>query len=78
MALQQSSDLVAGQRASLIGFVWRPQEITPAVMQMAQRTGSRAVFDFSMLGVDGLGSWLRIGGPCRPGQGYQDLRLDLP
>ena len=78
MALQQSSDLVAGQRASLIGFVWRPREITPAVMQMARRTGSSAIFDFSLLEVDGIGSRLRTGGPCRPGQGYQDLRLNLP
>ena len=51
MALKQNSDIVAEHQDSIIGFVWRPEEITPAVMQMAQRTGSRAVFDFSTDGV---------------------------
>jgi len=59
MALMQRSDKVTEQQGSIIGFVWRPEEITPLVMQMAQRTGSRAVFDFSMMGVDGLRSFLR-------------------
>jgi len=44
---------------SIIGFVWRPEEITPAVIQMARRTGSRAIFDFSLMGVSGLRSFLR-------------------
>ena len=75
MALQQSSDLVAEHRASRIGFVWRCQEITPVVMQMAQRTGSRAVFDFSMMGVDGLCSFLRKADPA--GQ-VRDIKISLP
>src|ERR1039457_2937567 len=59
MALQQNSDIVAEQQVSIIGFVWRPEEMTPSVIQMAQRTGSRAVFDFSMMGLAGLRSFLR-------------------
>ena len=51
--------MVAEHQGSIIGFVWRPEEITPAVIQMAQRTGSRAVFDFSVMGVGGLRSFLR-------------------
>ncbi|MGZ6220863.1 MAG: nitronate monooxygenase, partial [Syntrophales bacterium] len=50
---------MAVHRVSIIGFVWRPEEITPSVMQMAQRTGSRAVFDLSMMGVEELRSFLR-------------------
>jgi malonyl CoA-acyl carrier protein transacylase len=30
-----------------IAFVRRPEKITPAVIQMAQQTGTRAIFDFS-------------------------------
>src|SRR5512133_2017051 len=59
MAMMQRSDRVAEHQGSIIGFVWRPEEITPTVIQMAQRTGSSAVFDFSMMGVDGLRSFLR-------------------
>ncbi|MDZ7667478.1 MAG: hypothetical protein U5K27_19475 [Desulfotignum sp.] len=45
---------------SIIGFVWRPEEITPAVIQVAQRTKSSAVFDFSMMEkIDDLCAWLR-------------------
>jgi malonyl CoA-acyl carrier protein transacylase len=44
----------------IIGFVWRPEEITPAVIQAAQQTESRAVFDFSMMEkTDDLCAWLR-------------------
>ena len=49
---------------SIIGFVWRPEEITPAVIQMARRTGSSAIFDFSMMGVEGLRSFLRKTDPA--------------
>ena len=50
----------AEHQSSIIGFVWRPEEITPAVVQMVQRTGSHAVFDFSMMeGADDLYSCLR-------------------
>ena len=45
--------MLAEHRVSIIGFVWRPEEITPSVIQMAQRTGSRSVFDFSMMGWTG-------------------------
>ena len=55
---------MAEHRDSIIGFVWRPEEITPSVIQMAERTGSRAVFDFSMMGVDGLRSFLRKADPA--------------
>ena len=51
---------MAEHRVSIIGFVWRPEEIAPSVIQMAERTGSRAIFDFSMMGVDGLRSILRM------------------
>jgi len=44
---------------SLIGFVWRPQEVTQAVIQMARRTGSRAILDCSTLAVEALRSLLR-------------------
>ena len=50
---------MAEQRPAIIAFVWRPEEITPAVLQMARRTGSRAVFDFSGMGLDGVRSFLR-------------------
>ena len=55
---------MAEHRVSIIGFVWRPEEITPSVIQMAQRTGSRAIFDFSMMGVEGLRSFLRKADPA--------------
>jgi malonyl CoA-acyl carrier protein transacylase len=64
MALQQKSDMAAEQQDSIIGFVWRPEEVTPAVIQMARRTGSRAVFDYSMMGIDGLRSHLRNTDPA--------------
>ncbi|MBF0233531.1 MAG: acyl transferase, partial [Desulfamplus sp.] len=50
---------------SIIGFVWQPEEITPAVIQMVQRTKSRAIFDFSMMeGTDDLYSCLRAADPA--------------
>jgi malonyl CoA-acyl carrier protein transacylase len=50
---------------SLIGFVWRSEEITPAVIQMAQQTGSSAIFDFSGVeGTDGLSFCLRETDPA--------------
>jgi malonyl CoA-acyl carrier protein transacylase len=48
-----------------IAFVWRPEEITPAVIQMAQQTGTRAIFDFSGdKSADGLSSCLRKTDPA--------------
>jgi hypothetical protein len=66
---------VAEHRVSIIGFVWRPEEITPSVIQMAQRTGSRAVFDFSMMGVDGLRSFLRKADPAGH---VRDIKISVP
>jgi len=50
---------LAEHRVPIIAFVWRPEEMVPPVTQMAHRTGSRAIFDFSMMGVDALRSFLR-------------------
>jgi malonyl CoA-acyl carrier protein transacylase len=48
-----------------IAFVWRPEEITPAVIQMAQQTGTRAIFDFSWeKSSDSLSSCLRETDPA--------------
>ena len=66
---------MAEHRDSLIGFVWRPVEIIPSVVQMAERTGSRAVFDFSMMGVDGLYSFLR---KTDTAGRVRDIKVDLP
>ena len=67
--------MLAEPRVSIIGFVWRPEEITPPVIQMAQRTGSRAVFDFSMMGVDGLRSYLR---KADPDGHVRDIKISVP
>jgi malonyl CoA-acyl carrier protein transacylase len=75
MALKQRSDIVDEYRVSIIGFVWRPEEITPAVIQMSQRTGSRAVFDFSMIGVEGLHSFLRKADPAGH---VRDIKISVP
>jgi NAD(P)H-dependent flavin oxidoreductase YrpB (nitropropane dioxygenase family) len=75
MVLQHNFDMAAEPRVSLIAFVWRPQEITPAVLQMAQRTGSRAIFDFSTLGVDEIRSCLRMADPAGH---VRDIKLSAP
>jgi malonyl CoA-acyl carrier protein transacylase len=75
MTLTQGSDIVAEHKSSIIGFVWRPEEITPSVLQMAQRTGSRAVFDFSMMGVDGLRSFLRKADTAGH---VRDIKISVP
>ena len=75
MALQHRSDPMTEQRTSLIGFVWRPEEITPAVIHMAQRTGSRAVFDFSLMGVGGLRSFLRKADTAGH---VSDIKISIP
>jgi len=75
MTLQQRSDIAVEQRVSIIGFVWRPEEVTPAVLQMANQTGSRAVFDFSMMGVDELRSFLRRADPSGL---VRDIRISVP
>ena len=75
MVLKQRSDIAAERRVSIIGFLWRPDEITPSVIQMAERTGSRAVFDFSLMGVDGLRSFLRRADPARH---LRDIKISVP
>ena len=67
--------IVAEHRVSLVGFVWRPEEITPSVIQMAERTGSRAVFDFSVMGMDGLRSFLRKADPTGH---VRDIKISAP
>src|SRR4030065_513989 len=68
-------DIVAEHRVSIIGFVWRPEEIIPSVIQMAQRTGSRAIFDFSMMGVEGLRSFLRKADSAGH---VRDIKISIP
>jgi hypothetical protein len=75
MALKQKSGITAEHGVSLIGFVWRPEEITPSLIQMAQRTGSRAVFDFSLMGMEGLRSFLRKAGPA---DHVRDIKISVP
>jgi len=74
MVLQHNSDLAAEPRVSLIAFVWRPQEITPAVLETAQRTGSRVIFDFSTLGVGEIRSCLRMADPAGH---VRDIKISL-
>ena len=66
---------MAENRVPIIAFVWRPEEMAPPVSQMAHRTGSRAIFDFSMMGVDALLSFLRKADPS--GQ-VRDIRISAP
>jgi malonyl CoA-acyl carrier protein transacylase len=55
---------VVEHQAPIIAFVWRPEEITPPVTQMAHRTGSRAIFDVSRLGVEALRPFFRQADPA--------------
>jgi malonyl CoA-acyl carrier protein transacylase len=55
---------VVEHQAPIIAFVWRPEEIIPPVIQMAHRTGSRAIFDVSTLGVEALRPFLRQTDPA--------------
>jgi len=48
----------------IIAFVWRPGEISPPVSEMARRTGSRAIFDFSAVGAEALHSFLQKADPA--------------
>jgi len=64
MKSNQSFEQLAGSTPSIIGFVWRPEEITPAVLQMVAETGSRAVFDLSALTVDGVFAYLHKADPA--------------
>jgi len=62
-------------RVPIIAFVWRPEEMTPAVIQMAHRTGSRAIFDFSTMGTEALRSFLRKAGPA---DHVRDIEISAP
>jgi hypothetical protein len=75
MALKQRSDILAEHRVPIIAFVWRSEEIIPSVIQMAHRTGSRAIFDFSMMGVEGLRSFLRKADPAGH---VRDIKISVP
>ncbi|MGD9948755.1 MAG: SDR family NAD(P)-dependent oxidoreductase [Desulfobulbus sp.] len=60
------------QRNPIIAFVWRPEEMSPPVTQMADRTGSKAIFDFSLLGIAELSSALRKAGGVSP---VRDIKI---
>ena len=65
----------AEHQDAIIGFVWRPEEVTPAVIQMVRQTGSRAVFDCSMMGTDDLASFLR---KTDPAGSIRDIKISAP
>jgi len=50
--------MLAEARIPIIAFVWRPEEMVLPVTQMAHRTGTRAIFDFSMVKPQALHSVL--------------------
>ena len=56
--------MLAEEQVPIIAFVWRPGEISAPVSEMAQRTGSRAIFDFSTMGAEALHSFLRTADPA--------------
>ena len=66
---------MAENRVPIIAFVWRPEDMILPVTQMAHRTGSRAIFDFSMMGLDALRSFLRKADPA--GQ-VRDIKISVP
>ena len=56
----------ADSQNPILGFVWRLEEAAPQVTQMAQQTGSRAIFDFSMMETPALESFFQKADPtCR-------------
>jgi malonyl CoA-acyl carrier protein transacylase len=58
----------AEDQGPIIAFVWRPEEIIPPVTQLAHRTGSHTIFDFSMMETQALHAFLRKAAPaCRVG-----------
>jgi malonyl CoA-acyl carrier protein transacylase len=56
--------MLVEEQVPIIAFVWRPGEINPPVSEMAQRTGSRALFDFSTMGAEALHSFLQTADPA--------------
>ena len=65
---------MAEYRVPMIAFVWRPEKMVPPVIQMALRTGSRAIFDFSMMGAEALRSFLRT--TC-PADQVRDIKISV-
>ncbi|OGV79548.1 MAG: acyl transferase [Lentisphaerae bacterium RIFOXYB12_FULL_65_16] len=65
----------AEEQVPTIAFVWRPEEIGPPVTQMAQRTGSRAIFDCSRMDAEALYSLLRRVGPTGH---ISDIKISAP
>ncbi len=65
---------LAEHRVPIIAFVWRPEEMSLPVTQMAQRTGTRAIFDCIHAGDGGAPFRLTKSRRRLPGQGYQDFR----
>ena len=63
---------MAEHQLPIIAFVWRPEEMISPVTQMAHQTGSRAIFDFSMMGVDALRSFL---GKADPAGQVRDIKI---
>ncbi|MFH0725783.1 MAG: SDR family NAD(P)-dependent oxidoreductase [Pseudomonadota bacterium] len=62
-------------RVPIIAFVWRPEEMIPPVIQMAHRTGSRAIFDVSRMGGETLRTFLQRTGPAG---GIEDIKISAP
>jgi len=56
--------MLVEEQVPIIAFVWRPGEIGPPVTEMAQRTDSRAIFDFSTMGAEALHSFLQTADPA--------------
>ncbi len=56
--------MLAEEQVPIIAFVWRPGEIGPAVCDMAQCTGSRAIFDFSAMEAEAVRSFLQTTDPA--------------
>jgi NAD(P)H-dependent flavin oxidoreductase YrpB (nitropropane dioxygenase family) len=65
-------DILPEHRNPIIAFVWRPEEMSPTVGRMADRTGSRAICDFSMTAVAALPDALRKAGSAGP---LRDIRI---
>jgi malonyl CoA-acyl carrier protein transacylase len=74
MSLPKTSKIASESRFTSISFVWRPREITQPVLQMAQRTGSRAIFDFSALGVEGMAAYLQAADPIAD---VRDIKVSI-
>ncbi len=66
--------MLAEEQVPIIGFVWRPGEISPRVSEMAQRTGSRAIFDLSKVEAEALHSFLQT---ADPGGQVSDIKISV-